>query len=703
MSLTNVKYTIKELDCASEEQLLRAKLTPILEVKDIATNYMSRTLTVSHSLPDSTRITDAVRSTGLTIVSSSDEAIKSAGVMAQTPIISKTAILLLGLSGICAILAETFSLMGEKDNFTLVVGLSFISILSGGRETLKKGYLAAKAFTLNINFLMTIAVVGAAIIGEWPEAAMVIFLFSVAELIEKYSLEKARNAVRSLMSLTPEEASVMENGKWTVRKVAEVSVGTLVRVKPGERIPLDGVVESGNSSVNQAPITGESMPVEKGPGSKVFAGTINENGLLEFKTSGGKDDTTLSRIIRAVQDAEGERAPTQRFVDSFSRVYTPIIVVLAFLIAFIPPIFFSGLLSFWAYKALVLLVIACPCALVISTPVTVVSGLASAAKKGILIKGGVYLEGGKELRTVALDKTGTLTEGKPKVTDTTAFNELPADEVLKLAASVNTHSDHPVARAITEAWKKDLFQVENFNSLTGRGAEAKYKGETLIVGSHRLAEERGVCGPHVEEVLEKLEKEGKTTVVVAHGSKTLGVIGVADTPRESSIAAVKELHTLGIKTLMLSGDNQKTAEAIAKIVGIDEAKGGLLPEDKLKIISELQATGNIGMVGDGVNDAPALAKANIGFAMGAAGTDTALETADVALMMDDLRGLPEFIKLSKKTGTVLKQNIWLAIGSKAVFFVLGVMGVATMWMAVVADMGASLLVTLNGLRLGKND
>ena len=464
---------------------------------------------------------------------------------------------------------------------------------------------------------------------------------------------------------------------------------------------LDGTVVAGASSVNQAPVTGESVPVDKEVNDKVFAGTINESGVIEFRTTGGKDQTTLAKIIRTVQEAQGSRAPTQRFVDNFARVYTPIVCVVAVLIAVIPWAVFGQLFWPWLYKAMVLLVIACPCALVISTPVTVVSGLAAAAKRGILIKGGVHLENGRKLKVIALDKTGTITEGTPRVTDVKLLNETTRDELLKLAASLDALSQHPIAQAVVAAWKGSREPVTEFKSLTGRGVEGVINGVPSFVGNHRLAEERGVCSPELETVLRRLELQGKTTVIVASGARALGVVAVADTPRETSIEALQDLHVMGVDTLMLSGDNQTTASAIAKSVGIDNARGGMLPEDKLAEIDRLvnEHGDAVGMVGDGVNDAPALAKATIGFAMGAAGTDTALETADVALMQDDLRGLPEFMRLSRRTGAILTQNIAFAIAIKLVFFALTLAGLGTMWMAVIADVGASLLVVSNGLRL----
>ena len=608
---------------------------------------------------------------------------------------------LLAASGLCAFGAELAAWVTAQEASVLVLLVAVASTVLGGLPTLRKGLLALRTFTLNIDLLMTVAVLGAFSIGEYPEAAMVVFLFALAERIEGYALDRARNAVRSLMEIVPEEASVQQpDGSWRDVPVAEVTAGSIVRARPGERIPLDGVVVSGTSAVNQAPITGESLPVDKAIGDEVFAGTINENGLLELRTTGGMDQTTLARIIRSVQEAQASRAPTQRFVDAFARIYTPVVVTLAIAIAVGPWALAGAPFLPWLYKALVLLVIACPCALVISTPVTVVSGLAAAARRGVLIKGGAFLESGRRLKVIALDKTGTITEGKPRLTDVVPFGGRSRDETLRLAASLDAGSDHPVARALAAGWAGELLRVEGHEVIGGRGVQGRIDGESFILGNHRLVEERKLCAPEVEATLVAFEAEGKTVIVVADSREVLGVLAVADTPRPTSVEALRELHGLGLRTLMLTGDNQRTAAAVAKAVGIDEARGNLLPEEKLGAIGELATTyGAVGMVGDGVNDAPALARATIGFAMGAAGSDAAIETADVALMRDDLRALPVFIHLSRKTSAILTQNIVFAIGTKLVFFGLALGGAATLWMAVLADMGASLVVVSNGLRL----
>ena len=720
-------YYIQKMDCPTEEELVRNRLKGVSGIDRLDFNLMQRELTVTHRLDDERAIQSALDSLGLGAKVRGPRPPAGEGASEEMEevhesVTSRTDKILLGLSGVAALAAEVLAWTTREESSLPVVALSLLSIALGGRDTLRKGWISVRNFTLNINFLMSVAIVGAAIIGQWPEAAMVTFLFAVAEMIEAYSLDRARNAIRGLMEMAPETASVRgEGGRWTEVPASQVEVGQTVRVRPGERIRLDGTVTAGGSSVNQAPITGESMPVEKGAGDPVFAGTINERGVLEFRVTAHKGDTTLDRIIRSIQEAQAQRAPTQRFVDRFARYYTPAVMVIAILVAAVPPLFFGAPFYPWLYKGLVLLVIGCPCALVISTPVTVVSGLAAAARQGILVKGGAYLEGGRKLRAVALDKTGTLTHGKPAVTDVIPLNGQSAGVVLQVAASLDSHSEHPVASAIVSEWtgagdskpgstepgrlesvakSGELFPVEEFESITGRGVKGRIGGRCYFVGNHRLAEEIGVCGPEVEAELERLEREGKTTVVLSDESQALAVIGVADTLRETSIEAVRTLHDLGVTTVMLTGDNQTTAQAIADRVGIDDARGNLLPEDKLTAVTALLVKYvDVGMVGDGINDAPALARASIGFAMGAAGTDTALETADVALMQDDLRRLPLFIQLSRRAGAVLAQNIALSIGIKAVFFVLALMGKATLWMAVFADMGASLLVVFNGLRL----
>jgi Cd2+/Zn2+-exporting ATPase len=616
--------------------------------------------------------------------------------------------ILMAVSGISAIGSEVIVWTTGQEHSWPVIALAVIAILTGGLDTLKKGWIALRNFSLNMNFLMSLAVIGAVFIGQWPEAAVVIFLFALAEMIEALSLDRARNAIKGLMAMSPETATVQtESGAWEEISAKEVTLNALVRVKPGERIPLDGSITTGQTTINQAPITGESMPVEKNPGDPVFAGTINERGAFDYRVTAVQSHSTLSRIIKSVQQAQGDRAPTQRFVDRFAYYYIPSVVIVAVLIALVPPLLMGAAFQPWLYKALVLLVIACPCALVISTPVTVVSGLAAAAKSGILIKGGIHLEQGRLLKALALDKTGTITLGKPQVTDTLLISSGEENVLLRQAASLSSRSDHPVSTAVANYWtarqsSEPLLDVENFEALTGKGVKGVMAGQTFYLGNHRLVHELGVCGPELEAKLESFEKEGKTVVVLCSSEAPLLILAVADTVRETSTDAIAQLQKMGVSVSMLTGDNPHTAQAIANKVGIKDARGNLLPDDKLQVITDLIAKhGYAGMVGDGINDAPALAKASIGFAMGAAGTDTALETADVALMNDDLRKIPEFLSLSARTRSVLIQNITLALGIKVVFLVLALTGHATLWMAVFADMGASLIVVFNGLRLLK--
>lgn len=690
-------YIIQKMDCPTEEKLIRNRLDSLAGIDDLRFNLMQRELTVMHTLDTDKTIFNALQGLDMEPVRKGEEPSDLAEHTASSALRAK---ILVGLSGVGAIGAEASNWLGHDEKSLLVMIMAAFAIITGGFETAKKGLLALKTFTLNINALMMIAVIGAIFIGKWPEAAMVVFLFALAELIEAYSLDRARNAIRKLMELTPETATVKTIEGWKEVNASDVKLESVIRVKPGERIPLDGQITEGSSSVNQAPITGESMPVEKKPGDSVFAGTINERGSFEFKVKANKGNTTLARIIRSVQEAQGERAPTQRFVDQFSHYYTPSIFVLAIVIAVVPPILLSEAFMPWLYKALVMLVIACPCALVISTPVTVVSGLAAAARRGILIKGGAYLEEGRKLKALALDKTGTLTLGKPQVTDIKPFASISENDALQYAASLDAHSEHPVAHAIVTRWQGAVHEVNSFEAITGRGVKGKINGKLYYVGNHRLIEELGVCSSQLESVLESLEKEGKTVVVLATESEPLCVIAVADVIRDSSVEAIANMQAAGIHCVIITGDNQNTANAIAAKVGIKDVRGNMLPEDKLAVIGTLKEQyAVVGMVGDGVNDAPALAKSSIGFAMGAAGTDTALETADVALMEDDLRRLAVFISLSHKTGRVLKQNITLAIGIKAVFLALNIAGMATLWMAVFADLGASLIVVANGLRL----
>ncbi|MBC3466766.1 heavy metal translocating P-type ATPase [Pseudomonas sp. RW10S2] len=693
------RFRIEAMDCPTEQTLIQDKLGKLAGIEQLEFNLINRILGVRHTLDGTVQIERAIDSLGMKAepLAADDDGSASA------PVAHKTRWWPLALSGIAAIGAEIVHFSALAPEWVVAL-LALAAILGCGLGTYKKGWIALKNRNLNINALMSIAVTGAVLIGQWPEAAMVMVLFTIAELIEARSLDRARNAISGLMQLTPDMATVQQaDGQWREVEVREVAIGARVRVRPGERIGLDGEVVSGQSSVDQAPITGESLPVEKTVGDKLFAGTINQAGALEFRVTAGAGQSTLARIIKAVEEAQGARAPTQRFVDQFSRIYTPAVFAVALAVAIIPPLFMAGAWFDWVYRALVLLVVACPCALVISTPVTIVSGLAAAARKGILIKGGVYLEGGRKLDFLALDKTGTITHGKPVQTDFKALDPLFEDRAQALAASLGERSDHPVSRAIAQHAKAQniaLSDVMEFAALAGRGVRGEIDGQAYHLGNHRLVEELGLCSPALEAQLDQLERQGKTVVLLLDRSGPLALFAVADTVKDSSRQAIAELHELGIKTVMLTGDNPHTAQAIAAQVGIDRAEGNLLPADKLKTIEDLYAQGHrVGMVGDGINDAPALARAEIGFAMAAAGTDTAIETADVALMDDDLRKIPAFVRLSRQSAAILIQNIVLALGVKAIFLAITFAGMATLWMAVFADMGVSLLVVFNGLRL----
>lgn len=695
------KYRIANMDCPTEERLIRNKLANMAGVVGLDFNLMNRVLDVHHILPSLATVEAALHGIGMQAIPMEADA-----AVARDPNEGNLSGLQKGLlvvSGLAAFGAEALAWTTHADSSPLVIALALLSIATGGWPTLKKGWIALKTFTLNINFLMSLAVFGAIAIGQWPEAAMVIFLFAIAELIEGLSLNRARNAVHSLMQLAPDTATVADaSGAWQQVSVATVAIGATMRVKPGERIALDGVVASGESSVNQAPITGESMPVDKAVGDVVYAGTINERGLLDVTVTANSGNSTLAKIVKVIEETQGKQAPTQRFVDNFARYYTPAVVVFAILVAVLPPLLLGQPFMAWVYKALVMLVIACPCALVISTPVTVVSGLTAAARRGILVKGGQFLETGYRIKAIAVDKTGTLTMGKPAVTDVVAMEGSDRDAILLLAASLDANSAHPLAAAIVKAGPPagSHLPVTQFAALHGRGVQGNIDGQTYYLGNARLMTELNVLTPALQAILARLEQQAYTAMVLTTSSGALGVIAVADVLRPTAASAIARLNALGVTTVMLTGDNLLTAQRIAAEVGVSLVKAELLPENKLDEIKALQQEfGVVAMLGDGVNDAPALAQADIGFAMGAAGSDTAIETADVALMDDELGKLPEFISLSQRTRSILVQNISFAIGIKAVFFGLALAGMATLWMAVFADVGASLLVVANGLRL----
>lgn len=735
--LTSV-FEVEGMHCADEVTALEKKLSPLPGVADLTADIVGRRLRVKHDPGQTSRhqLIEAIGETGMTARATGD----GRTITPAEPLWSRhKRVILTATSGAVTGIAMLLSLSGYPREVTIPMYLA--AVVTGGFYIARRGLLAARQFNLDINFLMSVAVLGAMYIGEWAEAAAVTVLFALAELLESWSMDRARNAIRSLMELAPPQALVRRNGQEHTLPVEEIHVGDILIIRPGEKIPLDGRVTKGISAINEAPITGESMPVEKREGDDVFAGTINQQGSLEVEVRHLAGDTTLARIIHLVQEAQAQKAPSQRFVDQFSKYYTPAVIAGAILVAIIPPVLMGEPFNSWLYRALVLLVISCPCALVISTPVTIVSGLARAAKSGVLIKGGRYLEGIGGLRAIAFDKTGTLTRGTPTVTDIivlgsgfTVHGSQEADqgssfmvhgsekdsvpalnsqlstldhtqrEVLRIAAAIEAQSEHHLGHAILQkarALELTWPAVEAFLAQTGRGVQARVEGRTYFLGNHRFAEEVGFCSSDVEAQLAALERQGKTTVILGTDQGAIGLIAIADQLREEVADAFQTLRAAGIHRLvMLTGDNRGTAEAIAQRLGIEEYLADLLPEDKVEKVRELSRRyGTVGMVGDGVNDAPALAAANIGIAMGAAGTDQALETEDVALMGDDLTKLPFAIMLGRHTVRVVQQNITISLAIKALFLALALPGYATLWMAVGADMGASLLVIFNGLRL----
>jgi Cd2+/Zn2+-exporting ATPase len=693
-------FKVEGMDCHEEVAILERRLKHLPGLEELSADVVGQRLRVKH---DAARLTtgaiaDAVAQTGM-----------RAWLEHEEPVASDTATTrlrrrLVIVSG--GAMAAGFLLQLADGAAWLATVAHGTAILSGGVFTVRRAVVAARHRSLDINVLMTVAVVGAMAIGEWSEAASVVFLFALAQWLETGSMERARGAIRALMDLTPVEATVRRGGVEARVDVEAVAVGELIIVRPGDKIPLDGVVISGESHVNQAPVTGESLPAEKRAGDEVFAGTINGRGALEIEVRKLRRDSTLVRIIHLVERAQAQRAPTQAFVDRFARSYTPAVLLLAAGVTIVPPLFGQPF-GEWLYRALVLLVIACPCALVISTPVSIVSALAAAARKGVLIKGGIHLERTGAIRCLAFDKTGTLTKGDIKVMAVQPLDGASADTVVRLAATLEARSEHPIARAILEYAAQTGVApapASGFQSLPGLGAEALVEGQRSLIGNHRLFEERALCTPEVHERLENLAAHGGTAVLVARGRETLGVIAVADEVRETGRDVIDLLRREGVAHLvLLTGDNATTAAAACRALGMDDYRAELLPEDKVTAVEELRRRyGTVAMVGDGVNDAPALAAADVGIAMGVAGSDAALETADVALMADELLKIPFALRLSRATLRNIKANIAFSLVLKAAFLVLAMAGLATLWMAVVADMGASLIVIANALRLLKS-
>ncbi|SET05576.1 Cd2+/Zn2+-exporting ATPase [Salinibacillus kushneri] len=594
--------------------------------------------------------------------------------------------------------------VGEKHFYTLIAFVG--AILISGYPLLKTGYKNLFRLEFDMKTLMAIAVTGAVIIGEWGEGAIVVILFAISEKLEAFSMDKARYSIRSLMDLAPNRAIVRRHGQEMELAVEDIQVDDILLVKPGQKIAIDGIVTRGNSTVNQAAITGESVPVTKQQSDEVFAGTLNEEGFLEVNVTTTSEDTTLSKIIHLVEEAQSEKAPAQAFIDKFAKFYTPVIMAIALLVAVVPPLFGASW-SDWIYQGLAVLVVGCPCALVVSTPVAIVTAIGTGARNGVLIKGGIYLEEIGALNAIAFDKTGTLTIGTPKVTDVNWLTEANHNQHLANIRALESHSQHPLGKALV-SYTEDMevtseIDISDFTSITGKGIKGQINGKAYWMGNTELAYDRAQKGlsESAKQQIRDLQNSGKTVMLYGDEIEVIAVFAVRDEPREESQNILNQVHSLGVpNTVMLTGDHKETAQAIAKEIGVKHVKAQLLPQKKLHFIKDYQKKyGKVGMVGDGINDAPALATADAGIAMGGAGTDTALETADLALMGDDLSKLPFTIRLSKKALSIIKQNITFAIGIKILALLLVIPGWLTLWIAIFADMGATLLVTLNALRL----
>ncbi len=698
------ELAVSGMDCSEEIATLESVLKPLPGVQGVSVNLVAGRVTVAHDAGVSAEgLIAAIAPTGMSARLPGAAPDEHAGEA------NRTRTLLVGASGLLTGLGLVLHWTKAAPE-PVLIAINAAAIVAGGWFIFPKAIAAARRFAPDMNLLMLVAVAGAAVIGEWSEGAAVTFLFGVSELLEAFSVQRARRAIESLLALAPETALVKRGGQFVEVPVADVKLEEIVAVKSGSRVPLDGEVTSGAAAVNQAPITGESMPVEKKVGDGVFAGTINGEGSLEVRVTKASGDTMLAKIVRLVGEAQAQKAPAQRFVDVFARYYTPAVMAVALLVLLVPPLLFGGVWSVWFYRALVLLVIACPCALVISTPISIVSGLTAMARRGVLIKGGAHLESIGKLRALAVDKTGTITEGKPRVTKVVIMKSKDESEIVRIAAAIDTHSEHPLAQAVVAYAneKKIPFpRSENYRAQNGRGAEATIDGHEYFVGNHRFTHELAVCSPEIEKQLAEIEADAQSVVIVGHkphgGCKgeVLGILAVGDAMRANAPEAIAALHRAGIvKIVMLSGDNQRTASAIAKNAGIDEAHGDLLPDQKIERVKALLATERyVGMIGDGVNDAPAMAAASVGIAMGGAGTDTAIETADMALMQDDLSKVAEAIALGRRTVGIIQFNIAFALALKAVFLVLALLGYTSLWLAILADTGATLLVIANALRL----
>jgi len=688
---------IADLCCATEESTIRNKLASLKGIDELRFNVVSKKLEVRHSC-DTKEILAGLNSVGLPGTVASGNRKPAPNKSLRSLIVSTIAA--------ASSFAAGLLLSALDHTETITIPLFLVSILLSGWRPAFRAITSIRNLSLDMNFLMVVAVLGALTLGEYAEGAAVIVLFAVSLLLEALSTERSRLAIESLMDLSPSTATVKLPDREVIVPVEEVPVDAVIVIRPGERVPLDGVVLGGGSTVDQSAITGESLPVPKSESDVVFAGSFNQRGALEVRVTKAASDSTIARIIRLVEEAQARKAPSQTFIEQFARIYTPAVFVLALSLVTIPTLFFGASFDDWFYRALVLLVIACPCALVISTPVSVINAITSAARSGVLIKGGRHLEQLAGIRAIGLDKTGTVTEGTAVITDVICVDSLSESEIIRIAAAIESKSEHHLAQAFlrkAEAGSIDIrgTEIRDFQSIPGKGISALVEGRTFTLGNHPLVEELGLCSRELENTLESLEGEGKTAVVLLNDKGPVGIIGVSDRVRAESREAVMRLRRLGIgHVVLLTGDNRGTAAYIGQELGVDEVRSELLPEQKLEVIQSMkQSHGRTAMVGDGVNDAPALAAADVGIAMGGIGSDTALETADVVLVSDNLLHIPAAIDLGKRALAIIKQNIVIALATKAVFLVLGVMGLTSLWLAILADDGATLVVVLNSLRL----
>lgn len=702
MAATPIKqeYRLQNLSCASCAAKFEKNVKAIPEVQDAQVNFGASKITVIGAISVD-QIEEAGAFDGIKVTQSAAKALEN-----TTPFYRKKENVLAGISLLFVILGYLFVGRNGESN-PLPIAMFIIAILVGGGGIFKIGFRNLVRFEFDMKTLMTIAIIGAAIIGEWEEAAVVVFLFAVSEALEAYSMDKARQSIRQLMDIAPPTAIIKrahgEHFHELELPTEDIEIGDILIVKPGQKIAMDGIVISGLSAVNQAAITGESIPVNKTINDEVFAGTLNEEGALEVRVTKRVEDTTIAKIIHLVEEAQAEKAPSQQFVDRFAKYYTPAIMIIAFLVAVIPPLL-VGDWQHWIYQGLAVLVVGCPCALVVSTPVAIVTAIGNAARQGVLIKGGVHLEQLGHIEAVAFDKTGTLTKGQPAVTDIVTTENWSEDYVLQLVAAVEKQSQHPLAKAILNRLhdqKLSELIPTDFQSVTGKGAYATVDNQIIYVGSMKWATSLTSIDQNIESQVKNLQEQGKTVVAAVSNNQLIGLIAIADQLRRESKDVLNKLNALKVKHMvMLTGDAEPTAQAIATSLKMTDVRAGLLPEEKLMAIKDLRTQfGAVAMVGDGVNDAPALATANVGIAMGGAGTDAALETADIALMGDDLTKLPYTIGLSRKTLRIIKENIIFALVLKLIALLLVIPGWLTLWIAIFADMGATLLVVFNSLRL----